>query len=249
MAECDGTSWGGFSLPARGPRLLIFLWLAGWHAGLPAAEPADAPERPSVGLVLSGGGARGAAHVGVIKVLNQLQIPVDYVAGTSMGAIVGGLYASGMSADELSEVIETVDWNDWLTDRPPRPQRSFRRKTDDLGFLVDFDVGIDRSGLIFPAGFVQGQNLELALRRLSMSAITVDDFDQLPVPFRAIATDIVTGEAVGSGWRGPDHRDARQHVRTGAYSSQWKLRAASWLTVASQTTCPSRRFSTWEPMC
>lgn len=186
---------------ARGPRLLILLWLAGMHTGLPAAEPADSPDRPAVGLVLSGGGARGAAHVGVIKVLDQLQIPVDYVAGTSMGAIVGGLYASGMSADELSEVIETVDWNGWLTDRPPRPQRSFRRKTDDLGFLVDFDVGIDGSGLIFPAGFVQGQNLELALRRLSMSAITVDDFDRLPVPFRAIATDIVNGEAVvlGSG--------------------------------------------------
>ena len=181
---------------ARALRLLVLLWLAGLHTGLSAAEPADSPDRPAVGLVLSGGGARGAAHVGVIKVLDQLQIPVDYVAGTSMGAIVGGLYASGMSADELTEVIETVDWNGWLTDRPPRPQRSFRRKTDDLGFLVDFDVGIDSSGLIFPAGFVQGQNLELALRRLSMSAIAVDDFDRLPVPFRAIATDIVSGEAV-----------------------------------------------------
>ena len=118
-----------------------------------AADDADAPEneptvRPTIGLVLSGGGARGAAHVGVIKVLDELRIPVDYIAGTSMGAIVGGLYASGMSAAELEQVIETADWSVLLTDRPPRAQRSYRRKSDDLGFLVNFDLGIDKSGLI-----------------------------------------------------------------------------------------------------
>ncbi len=152
--------------------------------------------RPTVGIVLGGGGARGAAHVGVIKVLDELQIPVDYIAGTSMGAIVGGLYASGMTADELVNVIETADWSALLTDRPPRAQRSFRRKSDDIGFLVDFDLGIDKSGLIFPEGFIQGQNLEIALKRLALSAISTDDFDELPIPFRAVATDIVTGEAV-----------------------------------------------------
>ncbi len=152
--------------------------------------------RPTVGLVLSGGGARGAAHVGVIKVLDELQIPVDFVAGTSMGAIVGGLYASGMTADELVNVIETANWSALLTDRPPRAQRSFRRKSDDIGFLVDFDLGIDKSGLIFPAGFIQGQNLEIALKRLALPAISTDNFDELPIPFRAVATDIVTGEAV-----------------------------------------------------
>ncbi len=166
-----------------------------------ASENVSAPERelvtrPTVGLVLSGGGARGAAHVGVIKVLDDLQIPVDFVAGTSMGAIVGGLYASGMTADELVHVIETADWSVLLTDRPPRAQRSFRRKSDDIGFLVDFDLGIDRSGLIFPEGFIQGQNLEIALKRLALPAISIDDFDELPIPFRAVATDIVTGEAV-----------------------------------------------------
>ena len=166
-----------------------------------ASENVSAPERelvtrPTVGLVLSGGGARGAAHVGVIKVLDDLQIPVDFVAGTSMGAIVGGLYASGMTADELVHVIETADWSALLTDRPPRAQRSFRRKSDDIGFLVDFDLGIDKSGLIFPEGFIQGQNLEIALKRLALPAISIDDFDELPIPFRAVATDIVTGEAV-----------------------------------------------------
>ena len=166
-----------------------------------ASENVSAPEgeqvtRPTVGLVLSGGGARGAAHVGVIKVLDDLQVPVDFVAGTSMGAIVGGLYASGMTADELVHVIETADWSALLTDRPPRAQRSFRRKSDDIGFLVDVDLGIDKSGLIFPEGFIQGQNLEIALKRMVLPAMSIDDFDELPIPFRAVATDIVTGEAV-----------------------------------------------------
>lgn len=153
-------------------------------------------ERPTIGLVLSGGGARGAAHAGVIKILDDMQIPVDYIAGTSMGAIVGGLYASGMSADELVNLFGNVDWSDLMTDRPPRGQRSFRRKSDDSGFLVDFDLGVDKQGILFPEGIIQGQNLEIALKRLTASVITVHDFDRLPIPFRAIATDIVTGEAV-----------------------------------------------------
>ena len=153
-------------------------------------------DRPTIGLVLSGGGARGAAHVGVINVLEELQIPVDFVAGTSMGAIVGGLYASGMSADELTNFVETVDWVKLLKDRPPRAERSFRRKSDDIGFLVDFDLGVNKSGLIFPEGFIQGQNLEIALKRLALPVISINDFDKLPIPFRAVATDIVSGEAV-----------------------------------------------------
>lgn len=158
-------------------------------------------DRKTIGLVLSGGGARGAAHVGVIKILDELRIPVDYIAGTSMGAIVGGLYASGMSSAELTQVFDTVDWSTLLTDRPPRGRRSFRRKSDDSGFLVNFDLGVDSTGLIFPSGIVQGQNFELALKRLTLPAISIDDFDELPIPFRAVATDIVSGEAVvlGSG--------------------------------------------------
>ena len=176
----------------RPRRCLQFLALA--LAALLAAG--DALPRPTVGLVLSGGGARGGAHVGVIRVLEELQIPVDYVAGTSMGAVVGGLYASGMSADELVRVVETADWNVLLTDRPPRAQRSFRRKSDDLGFLVDFDLGVDETGLLLPGGLVQGQNLDLELRRLTTQVAAVDDFDALPIPFRAVATDIATGEMV-----------------------------------------------------
>jgi NTE family protein len=158
-------------------------------------------KRPSIGLVLSGGGARGAAHVGVLKVLEEMRIPIDYVAGTSMGAIVGGLYASGMTAEALEQVVSEADWGELLSDRPPRAQRSLRRKSDEMGFLVDFDVGLDESGLIFPGGLVQGQNLEIELKRLTLPVIRIDDFDNLPVPFRAIATDIVSGDEVvlGSG--------------------------------------------------
>ncbi len=170
-----------------------------WLAAPPQAGGADvavAPVRPTIGLVLSGGGARGGAHVGVIKVLDELRIPVDVIAGTSMGAIVGGLYASGMDADELVEVLEESDWPALLTDRPPRADRSFRRKTDDSGFLVNFDVGLREGKLRFPQGIVQGQRLTLALRRLVLPVVTVHDFDDLPIPFRAVATDIATGDAV-----------------------------------------------------
>ena len=180
---------------------ITLLALCGCASVAVAAENADTHDmevrdRPTIGLVLSGGGARGTAHVGVINVLEDLQIPVDFVAGTSMGAIVGGLYASGMSADEMTVFVENVDWSKLLTDRPPRAERSFRRKSDDIGFLVDFDLGVDKSGLIFPEGFIQGQNLEIALKRLTLPVISIDDFDELPIPFRAVATDIVTGEAV-----------------------------------------------------
>ncbi|MEM7706279.1 MAG: patatin-like phospholipase family protein [Pseudomonadota bacterium] len=169
----------------------------------PVLEATEArPEtRAKIGLVLSGGGARGAAHVGVLKVLDELQIPIDFVAGTSMGAIIGGLYAAGMSIDELESVITDVDWNTFYSDRLPRADRSLRRKSDDAGFLVDFDMGIRDGALALPRGLVQGQTFEVALRRWLLPVATVRDFDRLPIPFRALATDVTTGEQVilGSG--------------------------------------------------
>lgn len=153
-------------------------------------------DRPKIGLVLSGGGARGAAHAGVIKVLHELQIPIDYIAGVSMGAVVGGLYASGMEPEELVALTRDSNWIDFYTDRPPRASRSFRRKSADTGFLIDFDVGLSTNGLQFPKGIIQGQKFELALRRWLMPVVSVEKFDELPIPFRAIATDITTGEMV-----------------------------------------------------
>ena len=157
---------------------------------------AAAPGRPKIGIAFSGGGAKGCAHIGVLRVLEEMRIPVDYAAGTSMGAIVGGLYATGLDPDELTEAILTVDWADALTDKPARKDRSFRRKDDDLRYIPDLELGLGRRGLKFPTGLRSGQKLGLLLRNLTLPVRTVDDFDELPVPFRAVATDIATGQKV-----------------------------------------------------
>ena len=161
------------------------------------SAPCDtASGRPSVGLALSGGGARGAAHVGVLKVLEELNVPVDCIAGTSMGAIVGGLYAAGQRADDLEAVIRGVDWSDAFRDDPPRDQLSFRRKQDDYDFLADFELGLRGGKVQIPLGVVQGQKLTLLLRRLNARVSQVEHFDDLPIPFRAVATDAVSGGSV-----------------------------------------------------
>ena len=97
---------------------------------------------PRIGLVLSGGGARGAAHIGVLKVLDELRVPIDAIAGTSMGAVVGGLYASGLSAREIESIMSSLDWQDAFRDRPPRTDLTFRRKQEDQNFLVKFPLGL-----------------------------------------------------------------------------------------------------------
>ena len=151
-------------------------------------------ERPRIGLVLGGGGARGAAHIGVLKELERLRVPIDAIVGTSMGAIVGGLYATGVSAEELERLVGSIDWTANLTDRPARRHLSFRRKQDDRDFPFRFELGLDGGRLKLPPGAVQGQNLDLLLRELTLSASYVEDFDALPIPFRAIASDIGSGE-------------------------------------------------------
>lgn len=157
---------------------------------------AASASRPKIGLVLAGGGAKGAAHVGVIQVLERLGVPIDFIAGTSMGAIVGGLYASGLTSDELADAIRSIDWEDIFQDKPPRANRDFRRKLDDQGFLMRFKFGHNDDGFQFPRGIVNGQKLKLALRALTVKAFRIYDFDRLPIPFRAVASDIETGERI-----------------------------------------------------
>jgi NTE family protein len=157
---------------------------------------AEQQPRPRIGLVLSGGGARGAAHVGVLKVLEQMHVPIDAIAGTSMGAVVGGLYASGMSATEIEALFRSVNWQDAFQDRPPRAELGYRRKQDDRNFLVRFALGLTNKGLVLPQGLVQGQKLEQVLRNATLDVSEVQDFDRLPVPFRAVATDLETGDPV-----------------------------------------------------
>lgn len=156
---------------------------------------ATGAERPRVGLVLGGGGARGAAHVGVLLELERMQVPVDAIAATSMGAIVGGLYATGMSAAQLEELVGSIDWAGTLSDDPPRRDLSFRRKQDDAEFPIDVEVGLRGTDLVLPKGAIQGQKLDLLLRELTMPASHITDFDDLAIPFRAVASDIETGDA------------------------------------------------------
>ncbi len=170
-------------------------------AALPPALAVEGPgaagdgERPRIGLVLGGGGARGAAHIGVLKELERLHVPVDAIAGTSMGAIIGGLYASGVAPDELQRVIESLDWSDAFKDTSQRADLTYRRKQDDVEFPIDFELGLNQGRLELPRGLIQGQKLGLILRNLTTPVAHIRDFDELPIPFRAVASDIETGEA------------------------------------------------------
>jgi len=157
-----------------------------------------ASKRPRIGLVLSGGGARGLAHVGVLKVLEENHIPVDIIAGTSAGAIIAGLYAMGLSAAEIEKIILGVDWNEGFSDASERKYRAFQRKRDDLDILTTLQAGIRADGVHLPKGLLQGQRLELELllKKITSGAEQVHNFDRLPIPFRAIATNIETGERV-----------------------------------------------------
>jgi NTE family protein len=157
-------------------------------------EPAPAP--PKLALVLSGGGARGAAHIGVLKVLEEMHIVPDLVVGTSMGSIVGGLYAAGWSPAEIEELLEGIDWNEVFRDRVERDQRTFRRKQDDEPFLIQTKIRFKGLKPYIPGGALGGQSLELLLRSLEMQSAAPTDFDRLPIPYRAVAMDIVTGEPV-----------------------------------------------------
>jgi NTE family protein len=151
---------------------------------------------PRIGLVLSGGGARGLAHVGVLKVLEDLRVPVSCITGTSMGAIVGGAYASGMTAAALEEKARSADWDDLLRDRPPRAELSSRRKFEDYKTLFAIEYGVKAGGLALPKGVLAGVAMEGFIRELTQQAIGTTDFRRLPIPFLPVAADIETGEAV-----------------------------------------------------
>jgi NTE family protein len=193
----------------RLPTLLASIFWLVSAAAVAATAPSTAvplaqkgaDTRPTIGLVLGGGGARGAAHVGVIGVLEEAGVRPDFIVGTSMGAIVGGLYAAGLDAAALQRVLENMDWDRMFADDPGRRDRTMRRKQLDRDFVVPRRLGFSRRGLTAPLGVLQGQHFDTALKRIVGQTVTVQDFDQLPIPFRAVATDITTGEPVilGSG--------------------------------------------------
>ncbi|UXY13996.1 patatin-like phospholipase family protein [Chitiniphilus purpureus] len=168
---------------------LVWMLLA---ATLAAVEP----PRPRIGVVMGGGGARGLAHIGVLKVLEEAQVPIDCIVGTSMGALVAGSYAVGRSADELTEQVGKAVWDDLLSSDLPRQLNSFRQKQADQLALLPVDIGVSDEGrLALPKAAINTQKVERFLRELTYHG-TAPDFDALPVPYRAIATDLETGEMV-----------------------------------------------------
>ena len=162
---------------------------------LPAASAAPL-SRPRTCLVLSGGGARGMAHIGVLRVLERERVPIDCIVGTSMGAVVGSLYASGLSADEIERQLGALEWAEMFVDRLDRRHDSLRRKAEDRTFLAKAGFGLRDGKLGVAPSLFEGQRLAVALRRALLPSAGVKDFDALPIRFRAVGTDLETGDAV-----------------------------------------------------
>ncbi|EJC7101312.1 patatin-like phospholipase family protein [Vibrio parahaemolyticus] len=162
----------------------------------------DTPTRPKVAVVLAGGGAKGAAHIGVLKALEEMHIPVDIITGTSMGAYVGGLYATGMSADEIDSFIYSVDWNSGYRDRVDRSQRRVRDKEYEDRYQITTDLGLRFGEVRAPTGVVQGQNMLRVLRETTGNLGRFESFDELAIPYRSVATDILELDEVviGNGY-------------------------------------------------
>lgn len=158
--------------------------------------PVWAETRPKTCLVLSGGGARGVAHIGVLKVLENMRVPIDCIVGTSMGAIVGGAYATGVRPRAMEELVRETDWQRVLSDNQPRPQRSPRSKDLERRRFMGAELGLRNGDAVLPRGAIAGAQLELFLQGLVGPPLSMRTFDDLRIPFRAIATNIETGKLV-----------------------------------------------------
>jgi NTE family protein len=183
----------------RGCIATLTFALFGGPGGVLAADtaaPNAALTPPRIGLALSGGGARGLAHVGVLKVLDEMRIPISCITGTSMGSIVGGTFAAGRTPAELEEIVLTANWNEIFRDKPPRDEIAIRRKNEDYKTLFAPEYGVKNGGLALPKGVIAGVSIEAFFRKLAEPAIGIDNFDKLPIPFEAMATDIENGESV-----------------------------------------------------
>jgi NTE family protein len=150
-------------------------------------------KHPKLGLVLEGGGALGLAHIGVITWMEEHRIPVSYVAGTSMGGLVGGMYATGLSPAEVRQLINGIDWDQVLSGVTPFRDLSFRRKEDAHEFPGQLEFGL-RNGLQFPSGFNTGQEVNLVLDRVALPYSEIASFNDLPIPFACVSTDLVSGK-------------------------------------------------------
>ncbi len=150
-------------------------------------------QRAKVGLVLQGGGALGLAHVGVITWLEEHHIPVDYIAGTSMGGLVGGVYATGHNAVEMRQIVNGIPWDEVMAGVTPFQDLAFRRKQDARDYPNSLEFGL-RKGLQFPAGLNSGQQVSLVLDKIALPYSELKSFNDLPTPFACVATDLVSGK-------------------------------------------------------
>ena len=162
------------------------------YSAVHSQQSSSSPRR-KIGLVLEGGSALGLAHIGVLRWLEEHRIPVSYVAGTSMGGLVGGLYATGHSPDELQKLVETIQWDQLLQGQIPYKDLSFRRKEDAFEYPNRLEFGL-KKGLRFPEGFNSGQQVTSVLDRVALPYSELEDFDQLPTPFACVATDLVNSQ-------------------------------------------------------
>ncbi|NYE63035.1 NTE family protein [Duganella sp. 1224] len=160
------------------------------------APDASIKPRPKIALVLSGGGARGFAHIGVLRALQELRVPVDFVVGTSMGSVVGGAYAAGSSVEQLEQLVRRTDWNAVVADRPPRDELIYRRREEDLLLPSRIEFGVHEDGVSLPPAAAGNEALELALTSVLPAGARDKPANLLQLPFRSIASDLVTGELV-----------------------------------------------------
>jgi NTE family protein len=191
-----------------GARALVATLLCAWPAwpvasaaaataAVEDASPGATPKpRPRIGLVLGGGGAKGAAHVGVLGVLEELRIPIDCIVGTSMGALVGGTFASGMDARELEEAVRSISWQEAIARSGLRTKVPMRRKLAGNTYSNSLEFGVRDGRFLAPSGLINSQNVDLTIQYLVARSRGIADFDRLPIPFRAVATDMQTGEMV-----------------------------------------------------
>lgn len=190
------------------PRLALRVLLSCLCASLAAASPGKTQEqpettsrpstasgRPTIGVALEGGGALGFAHIGVLKWFEEHHIPIDYIAGTSMGGLVGGLYAAGKTPDELRTLVEQQNWDIIIGGRTQYQDLSFRRKEDLRAYPNSLVVGL-KDGFTLPAGLNAGQEISLLIDHETLPYSELKSFDELPIPFRCVATDLVSGKEV-----------------------------------------------------
>src|SRR5215471_2788826 len=160
---------------------------------LPQHSRAVVASHPKIGLVLEGGSALGLAHIGVISWLEEHRIPISYIAGTSMGGLVGGMYATGESPVEMHELVDNIHWGEVLRGGTPFRILNYRRKEDKRDYPNDLEFGL-KHGIRFPEGFNAGHEVGLILDRIALPYSDIKSFDELPIPFACVATDLLSGK-------------------------------------------------------